>query len=146
VGGFDSVSNLCIIDNQNNFIILHPDILVSSTLASESFGCIRKSVLDDRIKRFGDSSSSLIYGTILHQLMQISLLSNDWTTESMTKQLDNLIRQNLEELYFVNETETSASTNMQQLIPLFQDWAKNYIKSSNHVSHHNLFVSVLFMN
>lgn len=45
IGQFDSFSH-CTIDNQgNNFLIVHPDLLITGTVVGESFGCKRQSIL-----------------------------------------------------------------------------------------------------
>ncbi|KAI5399144.1 hypothetical protein KIW84_064504 [Lathyrus oleraceus] len=49
IGQFDEGGN-CDINHDNNFLIVHPDILVSGTRVAASFSCPRRTVLDERLK------------------------------------------------------------------------------------------------
>src|SRR6266536_3701037 len=77
MGDFDR-SGRCIIDDDQHMIILHPDHLISSTVIADSFGCTRRAVLQDRVKATSDSSTPLVYGTILHEIFQAAMLANRW--------------------------------------------------------------------
>ncbi|EAQ84969.1 hypothetical protein CHGG_08983 [Chaetomium globosum CBS 148.51] len=55
IGNFES-SGRCIIDNNHNTLILHPDQLVSSTVVADSFTCARRAVLQDRVKATSEST------------------------------------------------------------------------------------------
>jgi DNA replication ATP-dependent helicase Dna2 len=50
IGEFDPVTKQCKIDNKQNMIITHPDIMVNGTIIGESFKCIRKAVLNSKLK------------------------------------------------------------------------------------------------
>ena len=38
------------IDNEHNLLIVHPDVLVSGRSVGESFRCIRKTTLEEKIR------------------------------------------------------------------------------------------------
>jgi DNA replication ATP-dependent helicase Dna2 len=46
---FDS-NNKCVVDGDENLLILHPDILVTGTTVGESYFCMRKSILNNKAK------------------------------------------------------------------------------------------------
>uniref|UniRef100_A0A2N9F1V3 DNA replication ATP-dependent helicase/nuclease n=1 Tax=Fagus sylvatica TaxID=28930 RepID=A0A2N9F1V3_FAGSY len=72
IGEFDDQGK-CDVDRDNNFIIVHPDILVSGTRVAGSFSCPRRAVLDERLKCSEYSTAALI-GTLLHQIFQAGLM------------------------------------------------------------------------
>jgi hypothetical protein len=50
-----------------NLFIVNPDTLVSGTRVAESFGCIRRAVLSERIKGV-EINREMLFGTLLHEL------------------------------------------------------------------------------
>ncbi|KAK9768425.1 DNA replication endonuclease-helicase Dna2 [Basidiobolus ranarum] len=128
VGEFDE-ENRCYVDNENNLLILHPDCLISSTHLADSFVCLRKSVLQDRIRETGDTNSALIYGLLLHVLLQRVMSDNDFSTPKLLSEIQTLIIYAIEELYSVGETEETAMEHLKEMIPLIQEWASKYISS-----------------
>ena len=55
----------CTIDDQRLLLIVHPDHLVTGTLAADSVGCVRRSVLNERMKGTADASSVLVFGSMV---------------------------------------------------------------------------------
>jgi len=64
VAGPDGVAT-CVVDNQHHLFIVHPDHLVTGTLASDSLSCMRRSVLNERFKGTPESSTSLVFGSMV---------------------------------------------------------------------------------
>jgi len=64
VTGPDDVAT-CVVNNQHNLFIVHPDHLVTGTLASDSLSCMRRSVLNERFKGAPESSTSLVFGSMV---------------------------------------------------------------------------------
>jgi len=46
----DKDGSCIVVDDENGLVILQPDVLVSGTRLSDSFRCLRRSVLEERIK------------------------------------------------------------------------------------------------
>jgi len=82
IGSFDR-NGTCTVDNATNMIILHPDHLVSATVVADSFGCIRRAVLQDRVKASGQTSAPMFYGNLLHELFQEAMKKNTWDFEEL---------------------------------------------------------------
>ena len=55
VGRFTTAGQITI-DDAENLIIVHPDHLISATVVADSFECIRRAVLQDRVKATSRSS------------------------------------------------------------------------------------------
>ncbi|KAK4410946.1 DNA replication ATP-dependent helicase/nuclease JHS1 [Sesamum angolense] len=73
IGEFDAWGT-CDVNRDENFLIVHPDILVWYSV-SASFSCPRRTILDERLKHSEHSAAALM-GTLLHQIFQILTPSN----------------------------------------------------------------------
>jgi len=83
--------------------VLHPDVLISGTSVSHSFSCMRRAVLNERIKVFyrfayafskqliymqdGGSSAAATYGSIVHGLLQRALTTQNFSLEALKVRL-----------------------------------------------------------
>jgi DNA replication ATP-dependent helicase Dna2 len=116
-------------------LILHPDHLVSSTVVADSFGCIRRAVLQDRVKATSDSSAPLVYGTILHEIFQAAMLANRWDTEWLSDLIENIARRHLEYLYTIKLQVPQAVEYLQSKMGELQAWAEVFVSSQPKVCH-----------
>ena len=128
IGLFDG-SGRCIIDDNNNMLILHPDHLISSTVVADSFGCIRRAVLQDRVKATSDSSPPLVYGTLLHEIFQTALLANRWDTEWLGELITKVATRHLEDLYTIKLQIPHAVEYLLSKMPELQSWAELFVSS-----------------
>lgn len=126
IGVFDSAGQ-CIVDNGRNMVILHPDFLVSCTIVADSFGCTRKAVMQDRVKAAGDLSKPMVYGNILHALLQVALEGNDFSTTFLNSNIDKLVIEHVESLYILHEQVPVATEYLQSKLGLLQDWARTFV-------------------
>ncbi len=133
IGRF-STSDPCIIDDARNLIILNPDFLISSTVVADAITCVRKAVLQDRVKATGELSRPMVYGNILHALFQSALEANDFSTEYMHKIIDSLVIDNIENLYALREQVPVAIEHLRSKVSFFQSWAKLYVSVRPQVS------------
>ena len=120
-------NNICIIDNPNGLIILHPDNLVSSTHVADSFKCIRRAVLQDQIKATSETSKPLVYGSIIHELFQTAISKMDFTTGHLESIILNLVQRYIEQLYSINITPPNAIADLKEKIWLLQAWAEVFV-------------------
>lgn len=122
-----SSPSLYIATNQHGLVIAHPDVLVSSTSIADSHTCLRKSVLQDRVRATSFLSKALIFGSILHSLMQESLSKQDFSDESMRREIDVQVAGNLENLYLVDEALETAKDYLYSKVVLLQQWAARFV-------------------
>lgn len=61
-------------EEQNNLLIVHPDTIISASRLASLSSCMRKPMLQERVKAPGDSTYIAVLGTILHGLLQACLL------------------------------------------------------------------------
>jgi DNA replication ATP-dependent helicase Dna2 len=127
-GKFDS-DNRCIVDNARNMIILHPDHLVSATVVADSFGCIRRAVLQDRVKATGSSSAPMLYGNILHELCQEALKINHWDMEKLDKILQGILPRHYETMVEIGLSLNQAHEFLKPKMLEMSAWAAKFVRS-----------------
>ncbi|GMJ09463.1 jing he sheng 1, embryo defective 2411 [Hibiscus trionum] len=120
IGEFDEEGK-CNVDHENNFIIIHPDILVSGTRVAGSFSCPRRTVLDERLRSNEHSTAALI-GTLLHQIFQAGLLKASPTVHYLEEYARIVLQKNMESLYACGVNENEIYRTLAEAIPKLVDW------------------------
>ncbi|KAF8931211.1 Tripartite DNA replication factor [Haplosporangium gracile] len=118
------------LEDKQGLLIVKPDYLVPTSLLAESFTCIRRPIVDTRARKPDESTIPLVHGTILHELFQLSLRNNDFSTEGMKARIEELIQTHLNDLCLVNESLETAREAFSQWISSCQDWARRYLRST----------------
>ncbi|KAK9355845.1 hypothetical protein V1523DRAFT_403638 [Lipomyces doorenjongii] len=126
IGDFDGTGQ-CVIDNKNGILIVHPDVLVSSTIVSEYFFCARKSILAYRIKSPTDLNRSTVYGTIIHELFQECMTKSEFTIEHMDSVLEDILPRHIEKLFFLDEPLTLAREHVRERFDIMRGWAAKFV-------------------
>eukprot|EP00898_Chlorokybus_atmophyticus_P007299 jgi/Chlat1/7570/Chrsp63S07065 len=64
-------NNVCkaVVDDHAGFVVMHPQMLVSGSKVGSSYGCLRRTVLDERV-RGTNTNAAALYGTMTHELFQ----------------------------------------------------------------------------
>ena len=119
-------------------LILHPDHLVSALVVADSFGCLRRAVLQDRIKATSEASPPQIYGTMLHEIFQECMSENRWDDEFLNPLILQCISKHIEDLYEVNLNELQVTEHLQSKLPVLQSWAETFVRSKPIVSRPNI--------
>jgi hypothetical protein len=65
VTGPGAVAEAVVVDNAQHLLIVHPDHLVAGTLAADALSCMRRSVLNERLKGASDASPALVFGSLV---------------------------------------------------------------------------------
>ncbi|XP_073222002.1 DNA replication ATP-dependent helicase/nuclease JHS1 isoform X2 [Cicer arietinum] len=120
IGQFDEGGN-CDIDHDNNFLIVHPDILVSGTRVAGSFSCPRRAVLDERLKS-NEYSIAALCGTLLHQIFQAGLTSNNPTINFLECYTEVVLQKNIESLFACGVNEKDVHKTLIDGIPKIYNW------------------------
>ncbi|KAF5027547.1 hypothetical protein F66182_364 [Fusarium sp. NRRL 66182] len=119
----------CIIDDAQNLLILHPDQLISATVVADSFGCMRRAVLQDRVKATSPPTPPLIYGTMLHEIFQEALLANRWDLPFLCAVIDRITEKHVEDLYTIKVGLPSAREHLQSKMTELSYWAGAFVSS-----------------
>ncbi|EGX93313.1 DNA replication helicase Dna2, putative [Cordyceps militaris CM01] len=126
IGKF-SINGQCVVDDAQNLLILHPDQLVSATVVADSFGCMRRAVLQDRVKATSEASAPLVYGTMLHEIFQDALLANRWDLPFLARLIEKITEKHVEELYTIKVGLPSAREHLQSKMMELSYWAKSFV-------------------
>lgn len=110
-------------------VILHPDQLISATVVADSFTCMRRAVLQDRVKATGDATPPLVYGTILHEIFQEAMTENKWDLPSLTKIIDRILEKHVEDLYIIKVSKAIAREHLQSKMIELNYWATAFVSS-----------------
>ena len=130
IGSFDKRGH-CVVDDVENMLILHPDHLVSALTVADSFSCMRKAVLQDRIKATSESSPPMLYGTILHEIFQEAMKTGRWDDEWFNETISDVVNRHVDDLYQTSLTVDAARIHLQGKVPELQAWANVFVKSRN---------------
>ncbi|KAK3945578.1 hypothetical protein QBC46DRAFT_430115 [Diplogelasinospora grovesii] len=128
IGDFEA-SGRCIIDNTQNILILHPDQLVSSTVVADSFNCMRRAVLQDRVKATSEASPALVYGTIIHEIFQEALMANNWDMDFLASLIAKILQKHIEDLYVIKVSMDDARQHVLSKMPELRSWAQAFVAS-----------------
>lgn len=111
-------------------LILHPDHLISATVVADSYGCLRRAVLQDRIKATSRANAPMLYGTLLHELFQEALKANIWDTEFLLTTIDALLPSKFETILEINSTCDEVKEHMTSKLPELQAWARIFVRAT----------------
>ncbi|KAK3035488.1 hypothetical protein RJ639_034458 [Escallonia herrerae] len=121
IGEFDRQGR-CDVSHESNFLIVHPDTLVSGTrVAAATFSCARRTVLDERLKSSEHSAAALI-GTLLHQVFQAGLMRENLTKEHLEEYARVVLQKNFESLYACGVNENDTHRTLIEAIPKLLNW------------------------
>ncbi|KAF8347385.1 DNA replication factor Dna2-domain-containing protein [Amanita rubescens] len=93
-----------IIDSKDNFIILHPDLLITITAVSTASQCLRKPLLSGLVRSSTDYTPALVWGNMLHEVMQTCLSENKWESSYIDQQIELVLSKGLMDLVRINTT------------------------------------------
>ncbi|KAG6828441.1 hypothetical protein H0H92_007968 [Tricholoma furcatifolium] len=93
-----SVTLSITITAKSNFIILHPDLLLTATALSNSSQCRRKPLLSDLVRATSATTPALVWGNMLHEVMQSCLSEGRWEPTWVDGKIEEVISKGLNEL------------------------------------------------
>ncbi|EXJ68239.1 DNA replication ATP-dependent helicase Dna2 [Cladophialophora psammophila CBS 110553] len=117
----------CIVNDADNMIILHPDHLISSTVVGDSFTCMRRAVLQDRVKATSAASQPQVYGHILHEVFGRALRINKWDMQSFREIVDKTLSSYIESLYEIGVRVQDATEYLLGKTPELMAWASVFV-------------------
>ncbi|KAJ1546652.1 Tripartite DNA replication factor [Cladochytrium tenue] len=129
VGDFEP-SDSCTINNDKNFLIIFPDILIPATTIATSFDCMRRSVLQHRARSASEPNKNLVSGRLIHLLFQMALLKRDFSGAHLLDTVEQILSNSLEDLYSIGETISSMREVLVDAIPLLRGWSETYMSTN----------------
>lgn len=111
-------------------LIVHPDHMLSATTVADSFDCVRKAVLQDRIKATGETNQSMVYGKILHEIFQQCLSANQWNQQFLDDVVESTVQAHVEGLWELGMQDTvKATEDVKAKMGELAAWAGIFVKS-----------------
>ncbi|CAI4219897.1 unnamed protein product [Parascedosporium putredinis] len=117
----------CVIDDDQNILILDPDQLISATVVADSFGCMRRAVLQERVKATSDPTPPLVYGTLLHELFQEALTAGRWDEKFLTDAIAAITEKHVQDLYTIKVDLPAARQHLQSKMGELMNWARTFV-------------------
>lgn len=130
VGSFTSAGQICIDDESDNLLILHPDHLVSATTVGDSFACIRRAVLQDRVKATSGANASALYGNVLHQTLQEALKANRWELDWLDETAQWVLTKHIETVFEIGMSMDQVLEFVRSKLPEVQGWGKKFVRAT----------------
>ena len=133
IGDFDQYGQ-CVVDENHNLLIIHPDHLISATVVADSFSCTRRAVLQDRVKATSQTTEPTVYGSMLHEIFQEAMRANRWDTEWLSVTIDGVATRYLESLFEMNVELGRAINHLKSKVVELQAWAEVFVAAKPKVS------------
>ncbi|XP_071792468.1 DNA replication ATP-dependent helicase/nuclease DNA2-like [Asterias amurensis] len=128
-GKFDS-SGMCTVDQQKNFLVVHPDLLLTGTNVSRSIRCMRRSLLSDKFKGLDCASKPMLLGTMLHEVFDKAVETKNFSEENLLKVVDKVSHRlpYLIDMYAIGMTEQNVLQDAQEYIGTMKRWAARFLQ------------------
>ncbi|KAF8422799.1 DNA replication factor Dna2-domain-containing protein [Boletus edulis BED1] len=97
LGHFDSEGAITI-SSRDNIFIHHPDLLLTATALSNAPHCRRKPLLSSMIRSTSDATPALVWGNMLHEIMQTCLATQQWDEFYVEDLIEDAVMKNLPEI------------------------------------------------
>lgn len=102
-------------------------MLLTATALSNAPQCLRKPLLTTLVRSTSDTTPALVWGSMLHEVVQRCLLEKKWDEASIDKCLHNAISDGLGELVKLGLSEEIALTEMRERAKGFKVFAERYL-------------------
>ncbi|KAF7488919.1 DNA replication ATP-dependent helicase/nuclease DNA2 [Sarcoptes scabiei] len=121
-----------IIDNQSGYLILRPDVLLSTTTLMSASYCKRKAWLTKMFEIYGEPNKSLLLGTIIHEIFQETIKRKQFKIEEIEKMFhDEVLKKFALEFYALNENLDELILEIRSYFKSISDWIRNYTERNS---------------
>lgn len=115
---------------KENLLIHHPDILITATALANAPQCRRKPLLQNLVRSSTEITPALVWGNILHEVMQACLREQCWDKRFLDTQVGQTVRRNVGDLLKLNVTVEQAIREVNARAGGLQTFADRYISKS----------------
>ena len=117
---------------RDEMLIVDPDELVSITTVADSFHCMRRSIIKDRIRIRGGQDQAIVHGNIIHELFQAAVVAGNFDKTWLSSQLSKSISDNVEDLYAIGQSEEECFNLVSPFMDNIVAWRdQNYLSSAS---------------
>ncbi|KAM6977889.1 DNA replication ATP-dependent helicase/nuclease DNA2 [Aplochiton taeniatus] len=126
------VSGVWLVDGEQGFLVLLPDLLISGTSISNAIRCMRRAVLGEMFKSYDGGSKQMLNGTMVHEIFQRAAVAQDFSLETLTQLANNALRSPnyLSDMYVLRVSQEDMRQEVFNYLPSLRDWAAQYLHSS----------------
>lgn len=150
IGEVDEAGPIVLSHASRALLVLNPDLLVASTAIADSIGCERQVVLRGRLRIPVELNVAMLYGTIIHELIQYCLLENNFDLVCMETTLEKeIIDSYAENLTVLGIEVHTAVEEIKERLPRIAEWGaqvsckgKPILKAAIHRSTRQLPVKI----
>lgn len=121
------------IGDAHGFLVVYPETLLSATLVADSISCSRRAVLSSRVQAAAQDnkpSASLICGSVVHEVVERSLLAQQYDLAHLCGLVPEEIRKSLVDIYCADSDEAAILAQVHKLLQGFPDWAHRFIEGA----------------
>ncbi|KAM6495129.1 Dna2 domain containing protein [Amanita muscaria] len=115
------------ITSKDNLVIHHPDLLVTITAVSTAWQCRRKPLLSGLVRSSTDYTPALVWGNMLHEVMQTCLSENKWEAAYIDEQIGLVISRGLMDLVRIDTSVHEAWRELHERSKGLQAFAAKYL-------------------
>ncbi|XP_078576312.1 DNA replication ATP-dependent helicase/nuclease DNA2-like isoform X2 [Branchiostoma floridae x Branchiostoma japonicum] len=118
---------VCTVDRDRGYIVVTPDLLMSSTAVANGIKCLRRAVLSERFKGTDGSSKQMLLGTILHDVFQAATTTS-FSADSL-KQISQQALQkqrHLRDMFSLSLTQAQLQEEIAEYLPVMRSWADRF--------------------
>ncbi|CCA73479.1 related to DNA helicase, partial [Serendipita indica DSM 11827] len=112
---------------QQHFIVLHPDLLVTATAIANASYCQRRPHISTLLSTASKPTPVLIWGTILHEIMQACLQTGKWDDTFIHEATDRLLRANMDSLVQLDVNVDVAKAEIGKRAQGLREFSRRYI-------------------
>ncbi|KAH9914176.1 Dna2-domain-containing protein [Epithele typhae] len=112
---------------KHNFFIHHPDVLLTPTALSNTAQCMRKPLLTNMVRSSSDVTPALVWGNMLHEVMQTCLSVARWDDSFMNAKIENVCRAGMSELVRIDMDVPQAISEVTVRARGIKAFAEKYI-------------------
>ncbi|XP_067015687.2 DNA replication ATP-dependent helicase/nuclease DNA2 [Anabrus simplex] len=125
------VGDLWTVDNEEGFLILYPDMLVSGTAVVGSLYCQRRGVLSDWFRGMDAGNKSMVTGSLIHELLQEVLKSKMYDPREIRLLIERMVKAPhvVRDLYAISMSTAEARDELLSVIPSIVDFIRVYLRS-----------------
>jgi DNA replication ATP-dependent helicase Dna2 len=116
-----------ILDNTAGFLVVHPDTLVNSTQLGVAEDCLRRAVIEERVKKVGDKSPLAVIGQMIHEVVQQALRTGNFSQDALVKSMKEVIQDRIQEVYFAGLDEEDCRQQIGDVLPALQSWSDDVV-------------------
>jgi hypothetical protein len=127
IGSFDNdLGDEIIVDDNQNFFVTSPNVIINGTTVSASNDCERRAFLGEKFQgpSIKPTSSSAFVGIYFHEIFQHCLMTKDFSDESVLSFLNELIETQIESIYGLRSLGISESSLKAELLEFKRELAK----------------------